>query len=256
MMDYPALYAVLSTFSELAPRFELSSDSIRDLVEYLDGYFARSPESRKDIRTAMPSSEAFMQRRPFVEQEPKKSKRLGRRWSVAKGFQREVLRIGWIQSLTGLVQDVLIFAVFYAVIIFPSFGDGGTMPLHYLLLAILIISFPIFSVLMMLGWYYDRKLRVWAADVAVNTERNPYSYVPAPTVNIMHMPMYYTLLFFFWNNAELLGLDRTAIENTLSYLEKYRILSPSRDEDIKEWSVIAAKREWFLGLGSEQWRQE
>jgi hypothetical protein len=255
MMDYPCLYAVLDTLMGLAPRMGLNTGVLYDLVEYLADYFARSPESRRDIHSSIPSSEALMQRHPFRSDERGVTKKVRARRSIGKSFQLETLRLGWIQSLTGMVQDVLVFAVLYGIILFPGLAGGDFLSVDYLMLAIVVLALPIFAVLMALGWYYDRILKVWSADVAVSTERNPYSYVPAPTVNIMHVPMYYTLFFFFWKNSDLLGVDKSMIERTLSYLDRYSSLSPSRDEDIKEWSAMAAKRKWFIQQATAERRQ-
>ncbi len=77
--------------------------------------------------------------------------------------------MNWIQSLTVLFQDVLVFCALYVTLLFPDQVVDGLVPLNYLMLGILFLSLPLYLFLIAAGWYYDKKLRVWSADIVKET---------------------------------------------------------------------------------------
>jgi hypothetical protein len=240
--DYPAIYAIMATLRSLLRREDLDANRLDSLAEYLDGFFHTRPGSRTDLFTAEKRAEEFLEQNPFIGLDKGHSERkFGFMTRIKRGFQVWMLRLSYIQSLTGLGQDVLVFAAVYVVVIFPSVATDQLVPVQYLLQGILFMSVPIFVVMVLAGWFYDRKLKLWSPDLTVQLERNPYSYVPEPRTYALTYPMFYTLLKFMHDLLEHLDTATPEIRRIADYLSEFLKLQVSRQEDI--WISIEKRRE-------------
>lgn len=232
-MEYPIFYTFIRIMRDLSVQIGYDSENINHLVEYMEEFFKSKPR-KKDIRKSQDAASIFMDRQPFthsssegVESDRPISSR------VKLGFETQMLRLTWIQALTGLIQDVLIFGVLYVVVIFPAAPSD-----MYLFLSIFVISLPLLIFLTALGWYYDKKLRVWSADQAVKIERYPYSYVAEPYLYSRVFPF---LFAFFTTMREVLKAKNSPYEEVdkiLNYLAKFSNFSVSRIQDMREAQLL------------------
>ena len=136
--------------------------------------------------------------------------------------------------MTGLLQDVLVFGALYVTIIFPDVVVDGFVPINYLMIGILFLSMPLYLFLTAAGWYYDKKLQIWSVDYAVKFERNPYQFVPYPREGIVEIPFYLAMFRLLNEVFEKMNLDNSELERMIEYLETYKKLNVSRDEDMTE----------------------
>lgn len=228
MRDYPVIYCLVDVLTQLLEKLNLSSKTMKDLSGYLEDYFFRET-SRSDIFGAEHEADLLLRKYPF-----KHDKRLSEREipvsSKAKlAWETQILRLNWIQSLTGLLQDVLVFGVLYVSILFPWVPESQT-----LLYGIGAISLPFLAILLFLGWIYDRKLAVWSAEREVIVYRNPYSYVLKPSEKSFNMPLFYCLFDFFAKVSSRVGAESNEIQGLSEYLRKYIDLKPSNNEDLEK----------------------
>jgi hypothetical protein len=231
--DYQTFFAVISTIRKLFEHLSMDTRDLDDIAFHIDAFFNRKA-TRADVFSAEPHAEEFNRRHPFVEGMEPKKKRIPIATRLKLGFETEILRLNWIQSLTGLFQDVLVFGALYVTILFPSQVTNGLVPLDYLILGILFLSLPLFFILTLAGWYYDKKLRVWSADYVVKFERNPYMFVPDPRNGVMEIPFYTTLFRSFLELFRKLGLEESGLESMLDFLNRYMILDVSDDNNMKK----------------------
>ncbi|MFW9831936.1 MAG: hypothetical protein ACFFD8_09175 [Candidatus Thorarchaeota archaeon] len=203
-----------------------------DLVQYLDSYFNRLPDRRSDLFSAEEIAENFLQKHPFVGQSFGKSKS-GTMARIKKGFQLRVWRLTWVQSFTGLAQDVLVFAALYIGILFPdAVTPTGGVTIDYLFLGIFCISLPLYFGLVIAGFFYDKKLRMWSPDTVVKVERTPFSYVPSPRIKTFALPFFHVMLSFYYELFNEIGIETIELERLIMYLENYSHLRPDRTSDI------------------------
>jgi len=230
--DYQVLYGIIATMSKMLRKTGLDSTPIDELAEHVGKFFDRKVR-RGNIFGAEPDAMEFNRRHTFYEGQEVDRKGVPLSYRLKLGFETELLRLNWIQSLTGLFQDVLVFGALYVTILFPDQVVNGLVPIDYLMLGILFLSLPLFLFLTAAGWYYDKKLRVWSADFIVKFERNPYMYVPDPRNGVMEIPFF--LVLFKTLNAlfEKRNLDSTELKTMIQYLEKYKHLDVSVDQNME-----------------------
>ncbi|MGY5875960.1 MAG: hypothetical protein RTU30_09455 [Candidatus Thorarchaeota archaeon] len=223
---YPFIYALISILDSFERKF--GNQGLKEINEYLRQYFHRRPGSRKDIESALPDSDLFMKEHPFVVDSTEESGPITRGAKAKLGFQLQVVRITWIQSLTGLMQDVLVFGALYAVILVPT-----DTPLDQLLLLSLIMALVIFMALVIAGWYYDKRLKLWSPDMEVKTERNPYTYIITPRLHTVFVPFFYGIIKIVLDIFKKMGEDTTELDRLMEYLNQLVALEASRDEDMQ-----------------------
>ncbi|MBS3795922.1 MAG: hypothetical protein KGY80_13545 [Candidatus Thorarchaeota archaeon] len=227
-MDYPVLYAIILYFKRILNNLDISTGKLDQLVIYLEDYFSRQTD-RSDILSAEEKAEAFLDEEPFIDSGASGSKLIPLSSKAKLAWETQVLRVNWIQSLTGLLQDVLIFGVLYVQVIFPWVSEEQT-----LVVGVGVISLPFLVILLLLGWVYDRRLKVWAADREVKIDRNPYSYVLQPSERSFNAPFMYAFLDFLTQVSDNLGINKDKIRVIAEYFEKYLSLRASNNEDLAE----------------------
>ena len=136
--------------------------------------------------------------------------------------------------MTGLLQDALIFAAVYVVWIFPGVATNGVVPISYLILGFFLLSIPMLFIVTLVGWTYDKKLRIWSPDMIVKVERTPYTYVPYPRDYAMDLPAQYTLLETMRDLFQKLNIDTTEIASILNYIDVYFDFKASREKDMQK----------------------
>ncbi len=232
-IEYPFFYAIVRTLREIVREGDNVDSSIDDFIRYADGFYRLQPSRRDDIYGALPRAHAYILQHPFKSSLLEASSRVPLGSRIKKSFQIQIMRIGWIQSLTGLAQDVLVLAAFYLVVLFPDVAEGDVVPIQYLIFGIIFISFPLFILLLALGWYYDRRLQLWSPIFAVEMERDPFNYVPPPKVKIMTVPFVYTFLRVTNDILKKRSLDNSSILSFARYLQAYTMLDIADDADIR-----------------------
>jgi len=232
-IDYPVFYAVLQTMRDILGKVNLETEPIVDSLRYLEKYFGRSA-NRQDIFEAMPAAKEFIKAHHFADLPERTQKKVGL-WARAKlAFQVQMLRLTWVQSLTGLLQDALIFGAMYVTLFYFEGVDvvGGVVPIEYLAQGILFISLPLFILLAALGWVYDKKLQVWSPDLMVKIERDPFTYIAEPRLHNMVLPLFNAILGTLRDILTAAGIEDDGINRILRYVGDYSNLDVSRDEDM------------------------
>ncbi|MFW9965378.1 MAG: hypothetical protein ACFFCX_17530, partial [Candidatus Sifarchaeia archaeon] len=140
----------------------------------------------------------------------------------------------WIQDLTGMVQDALVFAAVYVVFIFPDVTVDGVVPLFFLGLGFIILSIPMLFAQTLAGWVYDKRLRVWGVKSIVDVERTPYTYVAFPRQYLMDFPFYYTFLETLRQIYIAMNMNPSKIDELLEYIDTYGKFRASREGDFAE----------------------
>lgn len=233
-VDYAVFYSILKTLKRIECKLGLGTESTDDVLMYLDGFFQRGI-NRKDISSALRDATDFMQDHPFTQQSDvaERTPSLGGKTKLS--FQVQMLRLTWIQSLTGLLQDVLIFGTFVITLVYFEGSDviGEVVPLEILILGFFVISLPLFVLLAVLGWFYDRKLQIWTPDLMVQVERNPFTYVAEPRLHILILPALIVVLETLRQVLLSLGEETSEVERILTYIKEYSKLDVTRDEDME-----------------------
>ncbi|MFX1261517.1 MAG: hypothetical protein ACFFAZ_05485 [Promethearchaeota archaeon] len=234
-IDYPVFYAVFQTMKGILDSASIETENYNEFLNYMQKFFDRSVV-RKDLFTALPNSEKYMEDNPFLESKKHSPGKIGLGARAKLSFQIQTLRLTWIQSLTGLLQDVLIFGTFLITLIYLEGSEvvGSIIPLDILILGMFFISLPLFTLLLALGWLYDRKLRIWTPDLIVKVERNPFTFLAEPRIHIMDFPLFNTVLGTMKKIMSAAGADYSDIDRILQYLADYSNLDVSRDEDMVE----------------------
>lgn len=247
-IDYPTIYSTISTLREVFKSMNLSTEQLDDLAIYMSKYFGRNPE-RKDILESQRDSKEFIEQYPFQSEsiEPKKIPFMSK---VKVGFTTNTLRLTWIQELTGMLQDALVFAAVYVVFIFPGVAVDGTVPLFFLGLGFIILSIPLLLLQTSLGWFYDKRLRVWSVRNVVEVERNPYTYVAFPRQYTMELPFYYAFLEIMKGIFVKLGIDTGKIDAIIEYIDEYGTFRPSREGDFAKSQQL--RREFGVLFNTQQ----
>ncbi len=240
-VDYAVFYATLRTMRSIFERVNLETNFLDDSMCYFSEYYGRRT-SRKDLQLALPAANEFMTRHPFTEDSDLSQPGIGFKSRLKLAFQVQMLRLTWIQSLTGLIQDVLVFGALYVTLFYFEGAEvvGRIVPLDYLVLGILVISLPLFIVLAALGWVYDKRLRIWSPDLEVKVERDPFTYIAEPRIHVMVMPLLCSVLNALKRVMRAAEIDDTEISRTLQYFREYSKLSVSRDEDMEEARKLRA----------------
>ncbi|MGY5871400.1 MAG: hypothetical protein RTV72_04065 [Candidatus Thorarchaeota archaeon] len=231
--DYQAFYGIIATMRKVLRKTGIDSTPIDDLSEHLGTFFDRKIR-RADIFGAEPEALVFNRKHTFLKGQDFQKKKVPISYRLKLGFETELLRLNWIQSLTGLFQDVLVFGALYVTILFPEQVTNGLVPIDYLILGILFLSMPLFLGLIAAGWYYDKKMRVWSADFIVKFERNPYMYVPDPRNGVMEIPFFLILLKTLSAIFEKQTLDRKELQTMIQYLETYQQFDASVDQNMED----------------------
>ncbi len=221
---YPLLFSTMQTLGDVIEKENLDTSAIQELMVYLNNFFSRLPE-KKDIVAAMPKARDFLQSRLSEE---RYDRGVPLSFRLKRGFETQNLRLSWIQSLTGMFQDALVFGILYVVILLPWLED----PIAQLLIGLFLISFPLYIVLVALGWYYDRRLQIWSPDMVVKVERTPYTFVPSPRELLIDYPFYYSFYTVMREVFVKRGLDVTSIERIMVYLQTYMNLTAKDEKDM------------------------
>ncbi len=231
--DYQALYGIIATMRKMLRKTGIDSTPLDDLSEHLGSFFDRKI-TRSDFIGAEQEAVEFNRKHTFYKGQDLQKKQVPRSYRAKLGLETELLRLNWIQSLTGLFQDVLVFGALYVTLLFPDQVVDGLVPLNYLMLGILFLSLPLYLFLIAAGWYYDKKLRVWSADIVVKFERNPYMYLPDPRNGVVEIPFFLALFRTLNALFEKRNLDRTELQNMIQYLETYKHLDASVDQNMED----------------------
>ena len=232
--DYPVVYSLALTLRRVLLKLGLDTGCIDDLALYLEGFFAKQPLSKKDLFSSEGESDLFLQKRPLTQGSLSHTKRrytIGTR--LKRSFQWWSLRLNYIQSLTGLPQDVLVFGVLYAPIILGAAFDSKPLPIELLYQVILLISLPMFILMVVGGWVYDRRLRLWSPDLVVQTERTPYSYVSEPRTYAVTVPIIFMLFKTMKGLFQDLNLDTGQLSRIAAYLDEYLRIRTTDDDDMR-----------------------
>ena len=232
--ELPIIQVLLHSVRGVLKEVKESTSTLDDFTRYIDLFFKTKPV-RKDIFSAEEKALEFIDEHEFLPDEKMEKGRIPLRSRIKLGFETQILRFSWIQSLTGLLQDVLIFGALYVLIIFPWAPAG-----YELFFATFGISLPLLLILTIAGWYYDKKLRVWSADTTVKIERNPYSYVAEPYIFSRFLPFFFTYLKTLQKILVKKGNGSPEIIEALEYFDKYSQLVVSRNEDL--WSALKIRK--------------
>ncbi|MFX1485432.1 MAG: hypothetical protein ACFFCP_19840, partial [Promethearchaeota archaeon] len=220
----PLLFTTMQTLGDVIEKENLDTSAINELTVYLDNFFSRLPE-KKDILAAMPEARDFLKSKSSEELN---DRGIPLSFRLKRGFETQNLRLSWIQSLTGMFQDALVFGILYVVILLPLLKD----PIAQLLIGLFLISLPLYIVLVALGWYYDRRLQIWSPDMVVKVERTPYTFVPSPRDLLIDYPFYYAFYTVMREVFLKRGLDATSIERIMVYLQTYMNLTAEDEKDM------------------------
>jgi hypothetical protein len=231
--DYPTMYSLLFVLRNSFDKIGLDTRRIDELVIYLTNFFEKRPGNRKDLFSSEGEAERFLMEHPILESATERKRKYSIGTRIKRWFQIWLLRLNYIQALTGLGQDVLVFAAFYVVIIFPGASEGGLVPIEYLLQGILFLSLPIFLAMVLAGWFYDRRLKLWSPQQTVNVERNPYSYLPEPRTYALTFPMFFTLISIIREIIAKEGLQTDKLDRIIEFQSEFLKLDVSRNEDMK-----------------------
>ncbi|TFG34230.1 hypothetical protein EU527_04215 [Candidatus Thorarchaeota archaeon] len=231
-IDYPLIYALLNTMKTTLASMGLSTEKIDDTALYMSKYYGRNPE-RKDILQAQNDADQFISKYPF-QTDSNRNKKIPFTSKAKLVFSTNVLRLNWVQDLTGLIQDSLVFAGVYIVFIFPDVSIDGKVPLFFLGIGFIIFSVPLLFAQTSLGWYYDKKLRVWSASNIVSVERSPYTYVAFPRQYSMDFPFFLVFLETLRVIYTKIGMDTAKIDWFLEYIGKYGDFRASKESDFLE----------------------
>ena len=232
-IEYPVYFSVFKTLKGILNSASIETEAIDEFLCYIQSFFDRTIV-RSDLFTALPIAEKFMEENPFLESKKHTQKRIGLASKTKLAFQVQMLRLTWIQSLTGLFQDVLVFGTFLIMLIYFEGSEvvGSIVPLDIIVLGFFIISIPLFILLLTLGWLYDRKLRIWSPDLIVKVERDPFTFLAEPRIHIMVLPFFVSVLGTIKKIMCAVGADYREIDRILQYLADYSNLDVSRDEDM------------------------
>lgn len=239
--DYPIVYALITTLKDVFLKLNIEIQSLDGLAEYLDEFYNRRPDNRDDFFNSSSDADRFLVEHPFSKKDTQAQQTgipLGTR--AKRTFQIWMLRLNYIQSFSGLGQDVLVFAAIYVAIIFPTVAEEGLVPIEYLWAGILFMSIPLFLILIAGGWVYDRKLKLWSPDQVVQVERSPYSYVPEPRTYSLTYPVFYETLQTLYDLFCVIDIKTEKFVTVIEYLGEYLDLRVSRDEDIVRAKVLRA----------------
>ena len=231
-IDYASTNAMLLTIKSVFQKLGLNVTFLEESIEYLNSYYGFN-ENKKDIIASERMAEEFMKTHHLSREAVFKPGKVSLGARIKKGFEIQILRLSWIQQLTGMAQDALVFGAIYIVFLFPDVTTGNVVPLDYLFMGLILISLPLFTLIAIIGWLYDKKLRIWSADTAVKVERNPYSYVAEPRLYGLTMPIYYTLFETLREVFATTGVEATEVQRILDFMDDYGCFRVSKESDMR-----------------------
>ena len=230
--DYATIYAMLNTLRIVLLELHLEVASLDDSIKYLDTYF-KLRENKKDIVAAEKEGKDFMKTHPLSQVSIDDRGKISWRAKMKKAFEARLLRLSWIHQLTGMMQEALVFGAIYVVFLFPDAAVGNIVPINYLFLGLIFLSLPLFTLVAIIGWLYDKRLKIWSVDAAVKVERNPFTYVAEPKLHGVTMPIYYALFGILREIFVATGIETTEIHEIMNYLDRYRSLSVIKESDME-----------------------
>lgn len=225
--DYPIFYAITSSYRKIMTKLNLDTKHFDDLAIFMSDFFSYRAE-KKDIDHSEKEADSFLQSHEFDPSGTYEMKKKPLSARIKLNWELNALRLNWIQALTGLIQDTLVFGILYVFVVFPFVSQQDA--LWY---AIMGISLPMFIILIIAGWFYDKKFRVWSADTAVKVDRNPYSYVMEPKLYALTLPFINAMIDTLRSVMVKLDLDPKEASSLIEYLDEYAKLSASRNKDLK-----------------------
>jgi len=231
-IDYASTNAMLLTIRSVFLKLGLDVTFLEESIEYLDSYYGFN-ENKKDIVTSERMAAEFMKTHPLFREAVFKLGKVSLGARIKKWFEVQILRLSWVQQLTGMAQDALVFGAIYVVFLFPDATTGNVVPLNYLFMGLILISLPLFTLIATIGWLYDRKLRIWSVDTAVKVERNPFSYVAEPRLYSLTMPIYYTLFETLREVFATTGVEATEVQRILDFMDDYGCFRVSKESDMR-----------------------
>ena len=230
--DYATIYAMLGTLRSIFLELHLEVTSLDDSIKYLDTYF-RLRENKKDMIAAEKEGKDFMKTHPLSQVSMDDRGKIGWGVKAKMAFEVQLLRLGWIQQLTGMMREALVFGAIYVVFLFPEAAIGNIVPINYLFLGLILLSLPLFTLVAIVGWLYDKRLKIWSVDAAVKVERNPFTYVAEPKLHGVTMPIYYALFGILREIFIATGIETTEIHEILDFLDRYRSLCVTKESDME-----------------------
>ncbi|MBD3407682.1 MAG: hypothetical protein GF411_16310 [Candidatus Lokiarchaeota archaeon] len=232
-IEYPIFYILIKTLIQFQKKLGIKNSSLTQLPNYFITYFNRGIQ-KSDLLDSHSASKEYMKEHPFIKEEIEDMPKIGLIGRAKGAFEDNMLRLTWIQALTGLFQDIMVLGAFYLTLIFPTLVVDNRLPFFLLITGVALISIPIVSVVAIAGWYYDKKLSVWRSDIAVQVERNPYTYLPAPKEYTMYIPFFYAILQFYIELCDKLDCDKSDLEKTVEYLREYTELNISTNQNMQK----------------------
>jgi len=230
--DYATIYAMLGTLRNIFSELHLEVVGLDDTIKYLDTYF-RFRENKKDMIAAEKEGKDFMKTHPLSQVPMDDRGKISWRAKIKMSFEVQLLRLSWIQLLTGMMLEALVFGAIYVVFLFPDAAVGNIVSINYLFLGLILLSFPLFILVAVIGWLYDKRLKIWSVDAAVKVERNPFTYIAEPKLHAMTMPIYYALFGILREIFNATGIETTEIHEILTFLDRYRSLSVTKESDME-----------------------
>ena len=232
--EYPFFFAMIDTMKKLSVKYETDPAAIDELVVYLSDYYCRRVDNRNDLFHALPKANEFQKEHPFVENESPSSQHLSLGHRAKKNSMLNIWRWNWVQNFTGLPQDVMVLTALLGGVVFAQYLVDGALPQEYISFSITYFAFPLFLLLLVAGWYYDKILKLWSPTQIVNVERNPYSYVPDPKLIAYSIPFFNYLLNFYMQLFSRNNLDKSELVKLARYFDTYSDLSAARDADMED----------------------
>ena len=231
--EYPVHFAFLTTMQNIFEKVGIENSTLNDIIDYLGDYYDLKP-TKKDIQSIPQKADEYLSEHPFSKEELVDKRKVPLGAKLKHGFEVHRLRLIWVQQLTGMATDALVFGALYVTLLFPDAVVNDIVPLQYLLIGLLVLSLPLFFGITLIGWYYDKKLRVWSADLAVRAERSPYQYVPPPKAFGIEMPIYFAVFETLIEVFNTIDADTSELERILQYLKDYGCLDVRKDKDIQD----------------------
>jgi hypothetical protein len=235
--EYPIHFAFFSTLQRVFQNIGLKDSSANDIIDYLGEYYGLKP-IKKDLSAIPEEAEDYLATHQFIEDEAVKPRKGDLTSRLKLSFEVHRLRLLWIQQLTGMATDALVFGALFVTLLFPNEVVNGIVPLHYLIIGLFVLALPLFFGITLVGWYYDKKLRVWSADTAVRAERSPYQYVPPPRAYMIEMPIYFMLFETLIEVFKQINIDTGELERIVQYLSDYGCLDVKQDKDIQAAQIL------------------
>ena len=155
---------------------------------------------------------------------------------VKKGFMLQLWRMQQSQALISVFFWALTLAgVFYLNYFHPVFVSVG-LPESAIAIGTTILFILIVLAFLLMGFIYDRFLRLWREQTDVIVERNPYSRERLLPKEIV-----------FWRRGTLalmkeLAKKDSAIQKDIEFMEKWIAKSMADYEELKE--AVASMEKW------------